>query len=535
MINKSEQICFVLFGETGHGKSTLGNAILGKEIFTTNDTMQSVTKEIYGSYGKGQSENIFVIDTPGINDSEGKDNEYLKNIATYVKNQNNIKGIVVVLNYSLKNIYQKSAEKSFKFIFRIFKSTDICFHVIIAFTHFYNSRKIPKRNEQGNIKDLIFNIFKENFYNTFGKNKTFPIKSLPFYFLDIESINEIDSDSQMEIDNMITTIHSKTPINPLIVQIKNDYNVKDELNSSRIIEDIEYDGDYIIKKTKTFKKTILKFYDSSLNDSVVEDLVDEKIEKILNYDLIEERKKLELRKKKEEEIQEKIKKQLEEEERIKKRNEETLKKLREEQKRREIELRKMEEEKRKIQKERERKAKEQEERRLLKIKLEREKQRKKRKEELEKKRERIRICNQIKNFVVSELYERDSSFVNKLNETWNYGHITTPSYYYKEIKIELIKSEKIDLDDKPFQTVSGNIIGALSGKIIFGWKLINRHDNPNGGKWKRNIKTLGTNNYSFTFTSEFWRGLHWTLEIYGITIPEDYYENKDLNEGDYYY
>lgn len=530
----NEKICIVLFGETGHGKSTLGNAIIGEEVFKCNDTMQSVTKDVYGEYGKGKSKNIFVIDTPGINDSQGKDNEYLKNISIYLKKRNDIKGIIIVLNYSLNNIYQNSAEKSFKFIFRIFNSINICYHIAIVFTHFYEGRRTPNRNSQGKKKELIFNIFKEKFKEMFGSKKC-PIKSLPFYFLDIESLDDLDTDSQMEIDNMITTFYSRNPINSSIIQIKNDYNVKDEITSSRKVEEIYYDGDFIIKKIKTFRKSVLKFYDTSLNDSISEDLVDEKTERSLNESLILERKNLELKRKMEEEMKIKIQKDLEEQKRIRRKNEEELKKLREERKNKELKMKKLEEERKKIRKEREEKARREAEERIRKKKLEEEKLQKKKQEELKIKRERIRVCNQIKEFANSSFYENDSSTVYKLNQTWDYGYLSTPSYYPEEIKIELIKSEKIDLDDKPFQTVTGKINGSFSGKIIFGWKLINRHDNPNGGKWKRENKVLGTSNYNFTFNSEFWRGLHWTLELYGITIPDDYYENKDLKVSDYYY
>lgn len=164
MRKSEEQICLVLFGETGHGKSTLGNAILRKELFKVNDTTQSVTREIYGCQGIDKTKDLFVIDTPGINDSEGKDNESLKKIANYLKQRKDIKGIVVVLNFCLQTALQNSAKKAFKTIFRIFKFKNIRTNIMVAFTHFFSGRKPPKRNEQGELIEKVFGIFKEKFF-----------------------------------------------------------------------------------------------------------------------------------------------------------------------------------------------------------------------------------------------------------------------------------------------------------------------------------------------------------------------------------
>ena len=233
-------------------------------------------------------------------------------------------------------------------------------------------------------------------------------------------------------------------------------------------------------------------------------------------------------------MQEEMRKQLEEQRKIQKEKEEALKKLLDEQKKREEELKKLEKERKRKQEETERRKREEEERKRLRLQREREEQFRKKQEELEKKRKRIKICNRIKNYINNKYYyEAESLSVYKLNQIHEFGYIKAPDYW-NEVKIELLKTEKIDMPAQSFKTLTGNISGTLSGKIITGWKLINRHDNENGGDWKRNGKILGTSNYSFTFTSCFWRGIYWTVELYGVTIPQDYYENKDLNEYDYY-
>ena len=169
-------------------------------------------------------------------------------------------------------------------------------------------------------------------------------------------------------------------------------------------------------------------------------------------------------------------------------------------------------------------------RRILERQRELEEERRRREqEEWERKNRRRRICEEIKYNKDNPRYENDSATVYELNQTWEYGLIPSKSHE-RYLDLILLKREYIDIPDKPFSTITGRINGALSGKIIFGWKLINRHDNPNGGSWKRNGKINGTSNYDFTFTSCFWRSIHWTLELYGVILPYDYYDDDGSDD-----
>ncbi len=89
----------ILIGETGNGKSSLGNALLGYKAFTVSADVKAETKETMGKYGQGDAEKVFVIDTPGFQDTEGADKIRLMQMVKYVKDHQFLQSICIVFNY----------------------------------------------------------------------------------------------------------------------------------------------------------------------------------------------------------------------------------------------------------------------------------------------------------------------------------------------------------------------------------------------------------------------------------------------------
>ena len=118
MVKKALKL--VLIGETGIGKSKLGNFILQKKYaFKVGDTSKSETKSIIEHNSNVDGMELTIMDTPGLNDTDCCDSEIMDIIISKFQNDKSIDGIILVYSFTKTRKVDKDKEliKNLKTIF----------------------------------------------------------------------------------------------------------------------------------------------------------------------------------------------------------------------------------------------------------------------------------------------------------------------------------------------------------------------------------------------------------------------------------
>ena len=180
---------------------------MNRKVFSVSDNPKAETKITRGEYGIDKTKDIFVIDTPGLQDSEGADKEHLVQMVDYIKNNPGLQAIIIVFNFHQPRLalYIKTL---IKLLCNIFPGANFWSHVGLVWTKFYYYLPKEVKNQSQNTVSKLMPEILDLVREANGDNS---INSFPTFFVDSD-FEKKDQFSCDEINRLIAWVHQLIPL-----------------------------------------------------------------------------------------------------------------------------------------------------------------------------------------------------------------------------------------------------------------------------------------------------------------------------------
>lgn len=208
MIHNDKEIHIVVVGETGNGKSTLCNTLIGKnDVFKESPEPECETKITSGQFGIFDNFKTFIIDTPGVGDPEHSDSDHLTKMIQYVKKNPKVSVIILVFN-GISPRFSSNERRILELFYSMAPGTQIHHHLAIVWTHCIQSI-LNYFNIDINSRKKKFYEFIEKYLPQIPRDE---IISIPQYFIDSIEARKKNSDDHKDLGALLAWAQNINPI-----------------------------------------------------------------------------------------------------------------------------------------------------------------------------------------------------------------------------------------------------------------------------------------------------------------------------------
>lgn len=183
-------------GEGGVGKSSVANALLGREYFKASNEIDeaSATQAMTASMKNEKKQTYNITDSPGIETINALDNASKQNIITHILAQGPVDAFILVIN-GLTGRFGASSHQSLELLGKQFP--DFWTKVIIVLNYMRQDKKSVEKREK-----IKSDRQREAEFQQILRDRYCPDAKLPCFSLDVC----YDQDSELETIKFKTTI-----------------------------------------------------------------------------------------------------------------------------------------------------------------------------------------------------------------------------------------------------------------------------------------------------------------------------------------